>query len=93
MGPTEVAVDNNSKLRGVETDFDHVPIFGQFARNMAVSQYDQKVPAADAEVREKIAAKAKERVDRETTRADFGRRQAAATTKCSARWIRCSWIR
>ena len=66
MGRTEVAVDNNSKLRGVETDFDHAPILGQFARNMAVSQYGQKAPAADAEVREKIAAKAKERVDRET---------------------------
>ena len=37
------------------------------ARNVARSQYDQKAPAADAEVREKIAAKAKERVDRETT--------------------------
>jgi hypothetical protein len=67
MGATEVAVDNNSQLRGVATDFDPAPIVGRFARNYAREQYDQKAPAADAEVREKIAAKAKERIDRETT--------------------------
>ena len=33
---------------------------------MANSQYNQRAPAADAEVREKIAAQAKQRVDRET---------------------------
>ncbi len=60
-------MDNNSKLRGIDTDFRRVPLFGQVARNVAQSQYDQKAPAADAEVREKIAAKAKERVDRETS--------------------------
>jgi hypothetical protein len=67
MGKTEVAVDNNSQLRGIATDFDRVPLFGQVARNVARSQHDQMMPAADAEVREKIAAKAKDRVDRETT--------------------------
>jgi hypothetical protein len=65
--PTEVSVDNNSKLRSISTDFDNLPIVGHFARNVARSQHDEKMPAADAEVREKIAAKAKERVDRETT--------------------------
>ncbi|MGO9114639.1 MAG: hypothetical protein ACLP9L_35940 [Thermoguttaceae bacterium] len=65
--PAEVAVDNSSKLREIRTDFDRVPLFGQVARRVAESQHDQKMPAADAEVRGKIAAKAKERVDRETT--------------------------
>jgi len=65
--PTEVAVDNNSKLQGIRTDFDRVPIVREFARNMARSEHDARMPAAEAEVREKIAAKAKERVDRETT--------------------------
>jgi hypothetical protein len=66
MGQTEVAVDNSSQLRGIATDFDRVPIFGQVARRVAQTQHDQKMPEADKEVREKIAAQAKERVDRET---------------------------
>jgi hypothetical protein len=67
MWPTEVSVDNNSKVRGVHTDFDRMPLFGQIARNMSLTAYGERRPAADAEVREKIAAKAKERVDREAT--------------------------
>ncbi len=67
MGPTVVSVDNTSRMRGVRTDFDRVPLFDRIARNVAVSQYDERRPAADAEVREKIAAKAKERVDHEAT--------------------------
>jgi hypothetical protein len=67
MGPTEVLVDNSSRIRGVRTAFDPVPIFDRIARNVAVSQYDEHRPAADQEVRGKIANKAKERVDREAT--------------------------
>ena len=66
-GPTEVDVDNNSKLRGVDTDFRGVPIVGQVVRRVAESQYEQRKADADSEVREKIAAKAKERIDREAT--------------------------
>ncbi len=66
-GPTEVAVDNKSQLKGIHTDFDGFPIVGHFARNMAHQQHDEKMPAAEAEVRGKIAAKARDRVDRETT--------------------------
>ncbi len=65
--PTEVDVDNTSSLRSIATDFDHLPILGSVVRNAARSQHDQSMPAADAEVRQKIAAKAKERVDRETS--------------------------
>ncbi len=67
MWPTEVAVDNNSQLRSVATDFERVPLFNKIASNLARSEYNKNAPAADAEVRGKIAAKAKERVDRETT--------------------------
>ena len=65
-GPTEVAVDNKSQLKGIHTDFDNFPIVNRFARNMAQQQHDEKMPAAEAEVRGKIAAKARDRVDRET---------------------------
>ena len=64
---TEVSVDNSSQLRSISTRLDGVPIFGPLAHKVAESQHDQAMPAADEEVRGKIAAKAKERVDRETT--------------------------
>ena len=67
MWPTEVAVDNRSQLRQIATDFDRLPIFGQVARNVARTKHDEQMPAAEAEVREKIAAKARERVDQEAT--------------------------
>ncbi len=67
MEETQVAVDNNSQLKGVSTKFQKIPFLGQVARSVAESQYNDKAPAANAEVRGKIGAKAKERVDRETT--------------------------
>ena len=67
MGDTHVSVDNSSKVPGVHTDFDHLPLFGQIARDVAISKYDERRPAADDEVRQKIAAKAKDRVDHEAT--------------------------
>ena len=78
IGPTEVAVDNKSQLRGVATEFDRVPIFGQVARNMAESQYDEKMPAADAEVREKNRRQGQGAGRSRDDGADCGRRQAAA---------------
>jgi hypothetical protein len=66
-GKTQVAVDNSSKLRGISTSFDGVPILGRVVNNAALSQQSQKMPAADAEVRGKIAARAKERIDHETS--------------------------
>ena len=65
--PTEVSVDNNSKLKGIATDVDRVPLLRELVRGVAQSKHDQMMPAADAEVREKIADRAKERVDREAT--------------------------
>jgi len=65
--PTEVSVDNDSKLKGIRTDFDRVPIVREIVRRVSQSQHDEKMPAADAEIREKIAARAKERIDREAT--------------------------
>jgi hypothetical protein len=67
MGETEVAVNNNSQLRGVSTSFGSVPIFGRIAKSISEQQYDEKKADAEAEIRGKIAAKAKERVDREAS--------------------------
>jgi hypothetical protein len=67
LWPTEVDVNNDSRLRRVRTDFEGFPILSPLVRGVARSQYDQKRPLADAEVREKIAAQAKERIDKETS--------------------------
>jgi hypothetical protein len=64
---TEVEVDHDSRLRRVQTKLDPVPILGSVVRGLAERGYEDKKPAADAEVREKIAARAQERIDRETT--------------------------
>ncbi|MGA2621534.1 MAG: hypothetical protein ABSF26_28355 [Thermoguttaceae bacterium] len=64
-GPTEVEVDNNMQLRRIRTDFDPLPLVGPLVRAVARSQHDQRRPAADAEVRQKIAAKAQQRIDNE----------------------------
>jgi hypothetical protein len=62
-----VEVLNRTRLRELQTDFDGVPLFGPLVRGVARSQQEQKRPAADAEVREKIAAQAQSRVNRETS--------------------------
>ncbi len=67
MWPTEVSVDNNSQVRGVRTDFDRMPLLGSIVRDVSLSKYAERRPAADDEVRQKIAVKAKQRVDREAT--------------------------
>ena len=43
------------------------PYLGRIARNAARSKHDEEMPTADAEVRGKIAAKAKDRIDHETS--------------------------
>ena len=93
LWPTEVDVDNDSQLRRVHTDFDPVPLLGSVARGVARSQHEQSKPAADAEVREKIAARAQERIDRETDRQSDAGGPASCTRTCSARSRPCSWTR
>jgi hypothetical protein len=65
VGETEVDVDNNSQLRRLDTNVDGVPLIGSLVRGIARSQHDQRMPAADAEVKQKIASQAHERVDAE----------------------------
>ena len=69
-------MDHDSRLRQLRTDFDPVPLVGQFARGVARSQYQRHQPAADAEVQQKLAARVEERVDREATErlTEFGHR-------------------
>ncbi|MBU4272463.1 MAG: hypothetical protein KKA28_11440 [Planctomycetes bacterium] len=65
LWPAEVNVYNESRLRGVNTSMDGVPLVGWLFEEVARSQHEQKKPAANREVRGKVAARAKQRIDAE----------------------------
>ncbi len=67
LGETEVEVDNKITLRNVKTDFDGIPLVSQLAQGVARSQRDAKEPQLTQEVKEKVAATARARIDAETT--------------------------
>lgn len=64
--PAEAEVYNNSRLRDLETQFDGLPLFGPIAQEIARSQHDTNLPAANREIQAKIAARAKQRIDQQT---------------------------
>ena len=63
--PTEVGVENQTRLSGVETPLDNIPLVGAMARGLAKTQSDQAKPAANQEVKQKVAAQARQRLDAE----------------------------
>lgn len=63
--PSEVGVENNTDLRGVDTPFDWIPLVGASARWMAKTASEQSKSAASQEVKQKIAAQARARIDTE----------------------------
>ncbi len=71
LGQTQVEVYNKTTLRDVQTDFDGIPLVNQLAQGVARSQHEQKEPELSREVKEKLAAKARTRIDAESA-ARFG---------------------
>ncbi|NLF08931.1 MAG: hypothetical protein GX594_13265 [Pirellulaceae bacterium] len=65
LWPSEVKVYNESRLQGVETPIAGIPVIGRMVEGVARSQHDQHKPAANREVRRKVASKARERIDAE----------------------------
>jgi len=65
LWPVEVDVENETWLRGVETPLDGVWVLGPLAKSVARSQHEQTQPAAKRELKQKIVAKAAERIDAE----------------------------
>lgn len=63
--PAQVSVANDIQLRGVDTDFDIIPIFGALAQGIARNQHDQQKHVASREVSRKIEARAKQQIDEE----------------------------
>ncbi len=64
--PAQVAVNNESTLRGLATDFDELPLIGALAQEVARSQHEQKRCQIRSEVEQKIAARAQWQIDQET---------------------------
>jgi hypothetical protein len=63
--PVEVYVQNNTRLSGLETSVDGVPLLNWLAGKAAQSQYYMNLSTANEETRRKIVARASERIDRE----------------------------
>jgi hypothetical protein len=62
----EVDVYNETRIRGVETPLDGVPLISSIVRGLAKSQAEQSKSAANREIEQKVAAQARERVNTET---------------------------
>jgi hypothetical protein len=63
--PAEVYVRNNTRLSGLETSVDGVPLLNWLANKAAQSQYYMNLSSANEETRQKIVARASERIDNE----------------------------
>jgi hypothetical protein len=61
--PTQAEVNNNSRLRGIETDYDDVPIFGPLVEGIARAKHAESEPAVRRVARRKVAARVQEEVD------------------------------
>jgi hypothetical protein len=66
MEPAAVDVDNQIELRGLETNLDGIPLFGRIAQGIARSQHEQSRPEMSEEVKNRVAARAKQQIDEET---------------------------
>lgn len=58
LGPATGAASNNSRLAGIQTSFDSVPLMRSLARNLAKSQHDNQLPEVNREIINKIIARA-----------------------------------
>jgi hypothetical protein len=65
LKPAEVAVASDLRLRGLETDFDEIPLLGAIAQEVARSKHEQRQEEMTSEIEEKVYARAKRQVDAE----------------------------
>lgn len=61
--PTEAEVSNTSRLRGIETDFDDVPILGTIVEGIARAKHAESEPAVRRVARRKVASRVQEEID------------------------------
>lgn len=66
LWPADVEVRNSMQLRGLETDFDPIPLVGSIVQEVARSQHEAKRCEANREIERKVATRAKSQVDNES---------------------------
>jgi hypothetical protein len=69
MGASRVDASNESQLVGVRTQYDWMPVVGEFARQQAIEQYQEKRPRARAETEFKVASRVEEQLDERASEA------------------------
>jgi hypothetical protein len=62
--PADAEAQTNTRLRGVQSEFDDLPLVGSLVQDVARDGYRQRREAARREVQAKVAAQARQRLDR-----------------------------
>jgi hypothetical protein len=78
----EARAKSSSDLRGLETDFDDIPLFNRLARGIANRQYHEQSSIAAAEVEARVANLASQRLDQEVQN-----RLSDAEGEFQTRWL------
>ncbi len=65
LWPATVEVRNATQLRGLETDFDPIPLVGSIVQEVARSQHQAMRCEANREIEAKVARRAKAQIDNE----------------------------
>ncbi len=87
VGRAMAEADSHSRLAGLETSFDGIPLVRNLVRGYALSEHDLKQPEAAHQVEAKVAAKASERLETEVNSRlmkvedDFRRRVLSRVTR------------
>ena len=68
LWPVEIEVQNETRVNGMETLVDNVPLIGWIARSVARSQVDKNMAAATEEMKQKIVAQATDRINDEVSK-------------------------
>jgi hypothetical protein len=66
MQPSEVEANSRSRLMGVTTDYDWMPLVGGFSRDRAMQQYQAKQSWVRSATETRVSSEASETLDRET---------------------------
>ncbi|MCE9631033.1 MAG: hypothetical protein K8S94_10030 [Planctomycetia bacterium] len=66
FGAARGTASNQSRLAGIETGFDSVPLMGTFVRGIVRTQHDENIDQANREVKAKIVSRACHEVDQQT---------------------------
>jgi len=66
--PATASTKNNTRLRGIESDYDNMPIIGSLVTAIAENQHIEKKPAAQREVASKVSQHVQRNLDEDIER-------------------------